>query len=150
GGVPARLLTELRKFVMPRPITNRLELLATLLAAGRSRHFKVFAFASAKDIAEAMRRVSRSLHEELRPRRWREVGSVVQYLHDFPETHNGTIVGLTDKAIRWHRDCQHEVIKKVICELGESTPLAKPSVPLPDVAGVRFLATVGDVCNEAE
>ena len=150
GGVPAKLLMRLGNFVLPRAYSSRLELITTILGANDRNKFKVMAFSSAAEIAEAMQRVSRYQHEEYHPRRWRDVATVVRFLQDFPDRHTGNIVGLADKSICWHRDCQQEEIQKTIRELGESTSLALPPVPLPQKDGVRFLQTVGDICKEAE
>ena len=149
GGVPARLLFRLRHFTLPRPITNRLELIATILAA-QETNFHVVAHADAGEIVEAMQKVGTHLHRQFNPRRWRDVQDVLQFLCDFPDEHPGRILGLADKSIIWHRDCQGEEIRKCIGELGHDTALARPPIPLPDITGVRFLATVGDVCDEAE
>jgi hypothetical protein len=149
GGVPPYLLARLHRFILPRPITNRLELITTILADGKN-NFSVFAFAHQHEIAQAMQKVGRFLHRDLSHRRRRDVKAVVQFLSDFPERHPGRIVGLADKAIRWHRDCQDEIIQNSISRIGNDTLLAKPPIPLPDLPGVKFLATVGDVCEEAE
>jgi hypothetical protein len=147
GGVTTRLLYRLRSFVLPRAITNRLELITTLSAEGQN-NFDVFAHATAAEIVEAMLRVGRFLHRDFNPRRLRDVREVVGFLYDFPERHEGRIVGLADKSIRWHRDCQEEEIRKSLRELGRDALVSRPPIPVPAFPGVRFLETVGDVCNE--
>jgi hypothetical protein len=149
AGVPARLLFALSSFILPRPVTNRCELIATI-SAHNTIHFNVFAHATSGEIGESMRKVGRYLHYDFNPRRWREIRGAVKYVCDFPEPHNGRLGGLTDKAIRWHRDGQARIIQNAVSQLGHDTPLARPPIPLPKVAGVRFLETVGDVCSEAE
>ena len=58
GGVSPKVLCDLQKVVLPRPIYDRLELTTTILAGNRSpRNYNVFAHARAKEIAEAMRRI---------------------------------------------------------------------------------------------
>jgi PcfJ-like protein len=141
---------------MPRPIISRLELIVTILAGyQRSRNFRVFAHATSEQIQKAIRTVSRFLFPDVplqyNPRRAADVASVVRFLDDYPEVHQGNIVGLANKAIRWHRrDRQEEVQRQARDELGESTPTAKPPVQLPDIPGVRFLATVGEVVDEGK
>ena len=72
----------------------------------------------------------------------------VQFLLDFPERHAGRIVGLAEKSIRWHRAGYQQEAEKAIVNLGRETKLATPPVPLPEIQGIRFLATVGDVADE--
>ena len=97
---------------LPRPMTNRLELTALLLwidaiglgYAQGADQLQVFFRSSAEDIqrgfarwAEHMREPSLSVHRTFDLGRW------VQYLADYPDPWNGTVVGLTDAAIKWHR-----------------------------------------------
>jgi hypothetical protein len=149
GGVPVRLLLRFKQFVLPRPIFNRLELLATLCAVDEN-NFDVFANAKSQEIMEAMQRVARFTHWDSDPRRWRDVLLVVRFLQDFPEIHHGRLLGLTEKAIRWHRDAQGREIQRSILELGEGTPVATPPIPLPTLPGICFLSTVGAICDEAK
>ena len=149
GNVSPKVLCELRKIILPRPIYNRLELITTILAGSRSPHnYNVFAHSRADEIAEAMRRIGNHTHEPLSPRRWRNVRGAVQFLLDFPERHAGRIVGLAEKSIRWHRAGYQQEAEKAIVNLGRETKLATPPVPLPEIQGIRFLATVGDVADE--
>lgn len=66
GSVPPCLLCTLNTMLLPRSITNRLELITFLCAGpqppGRCR---VFAFARADQIKEAMKRISTHLHKSL-------------------------------------------------------------------------------------
>jgi hypothetical protein len=169
GGVPIRLLRRLRKFELPRIITNRLELIATLLASETDRYcnlmprggdgvethpdgrktylnFTAIALSEAAQIVKAMEKVSGHIHEKYKPRRLEDVGSVLGFLLRYPKKHKGRIVGLADKAIKRDRDSLQAYLKK----LGENHPLARPPIPLPTQDGIRFLETVGDVCREAE
>jgi len=148
-GIPAHVLLDLNKFMLPRPITNRLELLTVIRAhKTRQRNIRVFSFATEAQIAEAMRRVSNNLHEDLSPRRWRDVNKVILYLGDYPDLHNGNVVGLAERSIRWHRDHQDELAERVVEEYGNAMKVAMPPIPLPVTDGVRLLATVGDVVQE--
>ena len=163
GGVPASLLCDLRNLILPRPICNRLELIATILAGARTAdNFSVFAHATAAEIKEAMRRVSLSLqrawaqrgiedHENLSSRRTRDVRTAVHYLLDYPEDHHGRILGLVDKAIRWHGvEGRQMEARKSTKRFGTDRKLTTPPIPLPEVEGIRFLATVADAVNEGE
>jgi hypothetical protein len=148
-GIPAHVLLDLNKFMLPRPITNRLELLSVILAHRTGqRNIRAFCFASEAQIAEAMRRVSVHLREDLSPRRWRDVNKAILFLGDYPDLHNGNVVGLAQRSIRWHRDHQDELAERVVEEFGNAKEVAKPPIPLPAMDGVRFLSTVGDVVQE--
>ena len=149
GGVSAKVLSALPRVVLPRPIYNRLELITTIVAGVRSpRNYKVFAYAREDEIAEAIRRLGNYLHRPLTTRRWRDVKDAVHIMVDFPEQHTGRIVGLAEKSIRWHREDYRAAAEKEIVRLGRETEVAKPPIPLPQIEGVRFLATVGDVADE--
>ena len=163
GGVPASLLCDLRNLILPRPICNRLELIATILAGARTAdNFSVFAHATAAEIQEAMRRVSLSLqrawaqrgienHENLSSRRTRDVRTAVHYLLDYPEDHHGRILGLVDKAIRWHGvEGRQMEARKSTKRFGSDRQLTTPPIPLPEVEGIRFLATVADAVSEGQ
>ncbi|HMP02774.1 MAG TPA: PcfJ domain-containing protein [Gemmatales bacterium] len=148
-GIPAQVLLDLNKFMLPRPITSRLELLTVIRAHKTGqRNIRAFSFATEAQIAEAMRRVSNHLHEDLSPRRWRDVNKAVLFLGDYPDSHHGNVVGLAERSIRWHRDHQDELAERVVVEFGNAKEVAMPPIPLPALEGVRFLATVGEVVQE--
>ena len=90
------------------------------------------------------------LHEKLSPRRTKDIGQAVRFLTDFPEEHRGNIVGLTNKAIRWHRDCWQEQAETETRNLADDLRVAVPPIPLPPVEGIRFLETVGDLRHESQ
>ena len=164
GGIPAGVLHELRSVILPRPIHNRLELITTILAGARTAdNFPVFAHATAGEIKEAMRRVSISLQrrwehegsllprEHLSTRRTRDIRTAVYYLLDYPEDHHGRLLGLAEKAIRWHgAEGRQMEARKSAKRFGTDRQLMKPPIPLPEVEGIRFLATVADAVSEGE
>jgi hypothetical protein len=149
GGVPLGVLKDLRKLVLPRPIYNRVELIATLSATGGlADNCNVVAFANGDQIRSAMQRVSRYLHRPLSPRRWRHVAEAIRFILDYPERHSGNIVGLANKSIRWHRQRLDQVAHSVIVRLGKAKELAKPPIKLPEDEGICFLETVGALVKE--
>jgi hypothetical protein len=177
GGIPASLLADLRHLVLPRPIYNRLELATTILAGARTaENFPVFAHATAEEIKEAMRRISISLQRQeevhvaemvrqypnngwerasvpkpLSSRRTKDIRTAVYYMLDFPEDHRGRLVGLAEKAIRWHGTAGREQeARKTIKRFGTERALAVPPIPLPEVPGIHLLKTVGDAVAEGE
>ena len=152
GGIPPKALIGLCHCVLPRTILSRLELLATILAHRQEepRNIRVWCFARENQIAEAVRRVGTATQRNLSTRRWRDVEDTVAYVNDYPDLHNGGLLGLTEKAIRWHRDCRREAAEREIAIYGPEKLLAKPPIPLPSLPGVRFLQSVGDLCQEGE
>jgi hypothetical protein len=166
GGVPAARLCDLALIRLERPVTRRLELLALLAYAravftreenlgdgdlfGAVGTAHVFQHATADQIKEAMRRASAYTGTPWSPRRSRDVGAFVRFLADLRGRHEGNIVGLAEKSIRWHRDSQREEVEDFLSRHPAATPLAAPPVAAPDVPGVRLLAAVGDVAAEAE
>jgi hypothetical protein len=154
GGVPYGYLSALAEIDLPRPITNRLELNLILAYKeawdnrNQSGNLLVLLYAQAPQIKEAMQRISESTHNELSPRRSRDIKFMAHFLADYPEKHAGNIVGLADKAIDWHRYEQEREIQKQVDELGAETKAATPPIPLPDQPGIRFLVTVDDICQE--
>ena len=106
-------------------------------------------FVTADQIKEAMKRISAHLRENLSPRRTKDIKRAVDFLLDFPDDHRGNIVGLANKAIRWHRDCWREQAEEATRDLPDDALVAVPPIPLPQVDGIRFLSTVGDLRNES-
>ncbi len=162
GRVPHRLVCNLRRVHLERPLDCRLELLAVVLHAGvradrdepvRADHSHLFMHARAGHLREALRRVGDHLRQPLDPRKAADVRQMVQFLADFPQPHAGNVVGLAERAIRWHRDRQQEQMAAMCRHYGAATPTVRPPVPLPEAAGpaeVRFLDTVAAICAEAE
>jgi hypothetical protein len=152
GGVPPSLLCGLRDFMLPRPITDRLELMTTILTneGYASRHARLCSLASSAQIKEALLRVSRHLHRDLSPRRLADVTVGLRFITDYPDPHPGNLVGLAERSIRWHRDQGAEQIERTIQQYGHAAIVARPPIALPDIPGVRFLATVGDLGAESE
>jgi PcfJ-like protein len=169
GRVPHRQVCNLRLVHLERPLERRLELLSLLfygsLRAARSNggdwaeaeavaervdHTGLFQHTTSAQLKEAMSRIAAHLHLTLDPRKAADVRQFVQFLADYPERHTGNVVGLAERAIRWHRDRHQEQLALVLRLHGNDTLTRRPPIALPGVAGVRFLDTVGAVCAEAE
>jgi hypothetical protein len=161
GRAPHRLVCNLRKSHLERPIDSRLGLLAVTTYAGiradrgegpgrRADHGRLFGHARAAQIKEAMRRVGGHLRQPLDPRKASHVRQVVQFLADYPEPHAGNLVGLAERAIRWHRDQHAEHLAAMRRHYGAEAATLAPPLPLPEAEGVHFLDTVGAFCKESE
>lgn len=151
GGVPPKVLSQLRRFELARPITRRVELVTAILGncTKAKENGKIYMFAREDQIRSAIDRISRFTHRDLSWRRWKDIHFALDFMDDFPDGHVGNIVGLAEKSIRWHRDQQQEVVDKVIQQHGLEKEVANPPIPIPKEAGIRFLATISDICEEA-
>lgn len=154
GGVPHTVVCNLNRIHLERPVTDRLEFLLLTLHAGRRGrlgggiHGEVVARAQRPQIVEALKRVASHTRNSLSHRRTAHIGFLLDYLADCPDEHNGSIVGLADKAIRWHRDQREAGIQEALKDLPRATPTSLPPIPMPDDPDIRFLATVGDIADE--
>ena len=155
--VPGRLVCLLNRITLPRPLTDRLELLLLTLFLDRHRYRegaparqKVFVTARAPQIREALRRVAAHTRNNLRVTRQRDLQFLVGFLVDFPGQHAGTIVGLADKAIRWHQHQLTQQRAKVLERYGATTRVGIPPIPVPADTSVHRLETVEEIVTESE
>jgi hypothetical protein len=125
---------------------------------GQRHHDHVFAHARHNEIVEAMGIVGeerrRALGQPaghpcgvLSPRRTRDIAFFTGYLCDFPDQHRGRIVALARKAVAWHQD-EAAMERRSLEQLGLDRTTALPPIPLPNVEGVRFLSSVGEILEE--
>ncbi|MBY0461141.1 MAG: PcfJ domain-containing protein [Gemmataceae bacterium] len=164
GNVSARLLNTLPEFILPRAITNRLELITTLLVGHHGLpNFHVFSRASAGQITEAVRRVDLSLEQNwkqrmpdsipyshLSTRRTANIWKALRFLGDYPDDYHGDIVGLAARSIRWHHCSQERERRLALASHGAYKLVATPPIAPPAIPGVQFLATVGEICQESK
>jgi hypothetical protein len=117
--------------------------------AGLNR-FLIFHHAAAAEITDAIRRIGTSTNRELHPRQPDDLRFAIRYLCDYPEPHHGTLGGLVDRVIRWHRRAhERRRLEEFVAEMGgHDRPTTRPPIALPAVPGITFLATVGDVVEE--
>ncbi|MCR9296025.1 MAG: PcfJ domain-containing protein, partial [bacterium] len=119
------------------------------------RNRRLFHHATPPQIREGMARLSADWQVQLSHRRICDLGSFVRYLLRYPEEHRGTFLGLVREAIRWHRthfdydDVDFDG-NELPAGYDESTPTSLPKFPLPEMAGVHFLSTVGAIRSESK
>jgi hypothetical protein len=161
GRIPHRLVCNLRRVHLERPLEHRLEVLVVALYAGiradreeagesRVDHGHLIQHARPAQIRSALARLAQHLHQPLDLRRSSDLRQLVQFVADYSEAHEGNLAGLIDRAVRWHRDQQQEQMAAMRRHYGADTATAAPPIPLPEIAEVRFLDTVGAICTEAE
>ena len=175
GGIPPRLLGALGAIELERPVTDRVDLLTLLLYANlyqlRSRreralpdHLPLFMHATRSHIETALGRFAAHTQQPPLKAKTRPLEQLVGFLTDYPYEHRGNLVGLTERAIEWHRALNEPRPafgngqgQGDLSDLpAADTPLARPPIELPApqrrVKGsgleVRFLATVGDILEE--
>jgi hypothetical protein len=141
-----------------RPLTDRLELLVTAFVARReddrqryngapNPNAEVLLDARRDEIVRAMHLVSTYFGWTLEPRYDGHVSTFVDFVLRYAETQGDSLVGLAEEAVavdlrtlEWERS-------EVLATLGASTPSARPPIPLPDIPGIRFLATVQEIAD---
>jgi hypothetical protein len=109
----------------------------------------VFMHARETQIVEAMKRVGAYLHEELNPRQMSSVVTLVQILGDYPEKHHGGLLGLCNKAIRWHRERDAEELEETLARYGGDCKTRVPPLDLSGHPELRFLDCVSAIVEEA-
>jgi hypothetical protein len=175
GGISGRLLGELPKLslFLTRPITDRVELLTFLLWGSTvapyshslitPEHWEgtIYVKAQRKEILTALRLLSdhrrRTLPDELPLTPYRNgIRLLVSYINDYCRAcrqegipaHRGNIVGLTEKALLWHRDVQEREMQLRQALLDGTAQAALPPIPLPDDPAIAFLRTAKAILDE--
>ena len=106
--------------------------------------------ARAPQIREALRRVAAHTRNDLRVTRQRDLRFLIDFLIDFPDPHQGTIVGLADKAIRWHQRQLALERATTVRRYGAHRHVGTPPIPLPSDSAIRHLGTVEDIVDEGQ
>ena len=111
----------------------------------------LFQYATVAQIRTMMERVGNHvIHQPYNHRKISQIISAISYVLDYPEQHNGNIVGLADKAIDWHRDVIARMEENRRKGSDPETLNALPPIPLPEDEHITFLAKVGDLFNESD
>jgi len=164
-GIQGQRLYSILNTKLERPITNQLELRVFLyyLSSRNIRYIyrdnhvtniknecfeKIFMFASAEQIKKVTKIASRGLHRNLDLRRRMDISAMVSWLNDYPEIHNGNIVGLAEKSLDWHRTAHLRQISSLTSHEA-SKETAKPPIELPKNPKIHFLDTVKRIHEES-
>ena len=156
GRVPLDLLAILNYVHLRRPLTDRVELTTLLerysLAMARESSgniLDVWHNARRDQIVRAMCRVGEHLRTPLSPNKRLDISTFVSFVMDGePDSYAGGLVGLAERSIDYHRNHLSEYRELVLKKLGGQTKTAIPSVPLPQLPGIRFLSTVEEIVAE--
>jgi len=155
GSIPPRLLPILSFVTLPRPFTDRLELLTLLtwldrVIKGHRReriHEDIILNAQRADILRAMQRVSEYRDSKLSPRKTKDIQTAVSLMLDYPDAHYGNISGLARRSINWHRET---AVEEDNGQYDPSKDVAKPPISLPENDQVQFLDTIGKIIDEGK
>jgi hypothetical protein len=155
GRIPPSLVTNLTHFILPRPITDRIELTLSLLinnVGELPNNYPIYLHAKRESIIRAMRRVSDYNHTNLSPNRTRDIWEFVRFVYDGDDNtpYHGSIVGLAERAINFHRYSLAEQREKTLQEFGGDQITTRPPIPLPEIEGISFLDTVASVVDEGK
>lgn len=151
GNIPLFILSRMRFTHLPRAFSNRAELVLFLATTPQSQYEDrpinepIFSQARHGEIKRAMALVGRALQTELSLRRTADISTMATYLKDYPEVHNGRLVGLAEASIRYHRELAENRVQEFTAE---DRPVAAPPIPLPEVEGLRFLGTTNEIIAE--
>ena len=147
-------LGRLHKCFLERPVFNRLELMLNIEGSNpQARHKKVMIHSTEMDIKKSLKLVAAATHRDLPSIKFGSILFLIRYLNDYPEQHDGRIIGLARKSIRWHQEQANITKEDIISKYGEMVFPSLP-IPLPKIDDVkinlRFLSSVAEVALEAE
>jgi hypothetical protein len=154
GGIPYRMLKDIADRELERPYYNRLELLSYLQVLDyrrdtMDRNVRIINRSTQEQIRKALRMIYAHLRQEkTQLRKVQRITTAINYIFDCTDNHNGHIVGMADKSIRWHRAGRYanEVTR---CKFPPSTATKLPPILLPTDNRIRFLDTVQAVFDES-
>tara|TARA_Y100000034_G_scaffold81946_1_gene98231 strand:- start:2428 stop:3447 length:1020 start_codon:yes stop_codon:yes gene_type:complete len=109
----------------------------------------IFSHSTHHQIKRALKVLAAHQRRQLFVHRAANVIDLAHYALDYPGTHNGNIVGLVNKSIKYHRDVYARRIREETVYPFE-TPTTVPPILMPRTNKVNFLATVGDVIREGD
>lgn len=160
GGLPYEVYGSMRLVHLERPITKRLELGLLLIYASahynrdhvNNHRLHILQHAREDQIRRSLAILSNHLRENLSTRKTVSLTRLVHILMDYPENVNGTIVGWTDAACRYHREVGDRIVDDDLSRLAglhsADTKTKLPPIDLPRQEEICFLETVGDIYNE--
>lgn len=154
GNIPTWIVEHITNTYLYQTVTERLPLILSLASSFQpgQLHDPILQRATTAQVKEGFRRWARTTHE---PEGIRKVSAIHRYaifLNDYPDHHNGNLIGLTDKAIRWHRDIELRRNEMQLAQLERAGKIvmAKPPLPLPELPEIKFLETARDLMEEGE
>lgn len=159
--MPGMLIDALRKIKLREPITNRTKLLMVLGAAQYNYHnaLNVIINTEPKKLIKTFKKYKKDEERErgfripgINLRSYNKMRGFIDLIGDYPEIHHGEITTLYERAKEWHnRPDRYRGYGGSAYDttLNKDVPTAK--LPkMPEIKGVTFLATVGDVVAEGK
>jgi len=166
GKLPAKMLSQLHVVepYLQRPVTDRVELLtlywySDMNTAATAWAAPFFSMAAREHILVALRHLSKHLHRAFGPTR-EDTRLLVYYILDYCQSvepdkrpqqrMSGTLVGLLERSMAWHRDMQEQELERLLATYTGEEKTAVPPIPLPAREEITFLATVQDIYLEGK
>jgi hypothetical protein len=153
GGIPAGLLTYLREITLERPVRDRVELIALLMALdygydpeSTEDAWRVFMHARRADIVTGMQLVNQTTLRKLSSRRARDIGFFVRYVLDYPGKRPRRLSSLINLSVKWHKHISANFEPE---NSMTQMPTMEPPIPLPGSSSIQFLDTVSAIYKEA-
>lgn len=160
GGVPPSLLKNLRLIRLKKPMTNRLPLtfmlatteIATSRAGFLGReglpNLNLMLEADSEAIKKVAVIVGNELGRPVNTRKTSDIVSLSRYLLDYPHLHTGSIKGLAEKSVEWHR--QDRRLREKSLNYDKSVETAKTWIDVPENSGLKLLSSVGEILEEGD
>ncbi len=140
-------ILEFSNYSLVRPILNRLEI-AVSSAGYDSRHSKIFMHAKEDRIMKALSLYSQHIRGVAVDSFLSLISEFVEFLDKFPDIHNGNIVGLTEKAIKWQEKEKDKDVMKLFCKYDETDKTSIPQFKLCENENIHFLSSAVDIVQE--
>lgn len=159
-GISGDLVWALRKIKLREPITNRTKLIMTLAAAENNYHnaLNVIVNTDPKKLVKTFKKYKKDSERQVNQRLssvslrgYKNMRGFLDIIGDYPEVHHGEIATLYERAKEWHNrpDRYRGWAGGYDTTLNKDVATAK--LPqMPEIKGVTFLATVGDVIAEGK
>lgn len=160
GGIPYRNMIALSRIKLEKPMNSlELKILLNFINQNRygnnRRNQKCFLMATSDEIKRCAKLLSAHQRQKIDLRKKSSINTLCNFLIDYPEEHNGRIVGLMEKSIRWHRENYRTGFYRNVRdylvdgnEVKSETLTFTPPIELPKEKEVIFLKTVGEIEEE--
>ncbi|MCK5742780.1 MAG: PcfJ domain-containing protein, partial [Chlorobi bacterium] len=140
-------MLEFPNYSLVRPLSNRLEI-AVSSCGYDSRHSKIIMHAKEDRIIRALSLYSQHIRGVAVDSFLSLISEFVEFLDKFPDIHNGNIVGLTEKAIKWQEEEKDRDVMKLFCKYDETNKTAIPQFKLCENENIQFLSSAVDIVQE--
>jgi len=166
--IPGSFINIISNYHFKEPVTDRIKLIALCCALENDTdrdniNFDCIENSSESQIRKAFKIFKKNyekLHKLKYPRTlrgMRGISDLITYIFDYPEKHNGEIVGLLEKSHKWHREqqairearlAQQRLIYEKEREEKMNTKSSLPPIDLPKDENIIFLSNGKEIVDE--